>query len=297
MEHQINFNNWLLGFTEGDGCFSINKQDRSWSICYKLTQSTYNTQILYFIKQRLGCGYITYEIDKQLINFRIRDLNSIGSILLPIFDSVHFMTVREWDYIRFRKIYMILIDSTISIEDRDILISDLLKIKRPATFLPTVYKTLGNSIESFNENIISDNFVKTILNNFWIIGFVEADGSFFIVKKELNRYSHAFGITQKYDRIVLLCLSKFFHFPNRLGFNKQGFYFLETTNSRVIENISKFFYGKFKGRKSLEFKIWIRSQKYRHNSETMEKYQLFLRRIRAYRSIIKNDEGIVPTTM
>ena len=41
----------------------------------------------------------------------------------------------------------------------------------------------------------------------WIVGFTEAEGSFYLYKKDVNRISHAFEITQKLDKIVMEALS------------------------------------------------------------------------------------------
>jgi len=35
------FYEWLVGFTDGDGSFSVVRQNNSWSLIYKLGQSTY----------------------------------------------------------------------------------------------------------------------------------------------------------------------------------------------------------------------------------------------------------------
>ena len=44
---------------------------------------------------------------------------------------------------------------------------------------------------------------KLVMNNSWLYGFTEAEGSFYLVKKSSSRIVHAFGITQKLDFIVL----------------------------------------------------------------------------------------------
>jgi hypothetical protein len=298
MEHQINFNNWLLGFTEGDGCFSINKQKNIWSLCYKVTQSTYNARIIYFIKDRLGCGSVTYEHSLNLINFRIRNLVNFKEVLFPIFDTVNFMTIKYWDYLKIKEAYSILTNDNIDILEKDILMLSLLSRKRPEDYFSPVYKDLSSTINFNSYDALTYDYVRKLFHDYWIIGFVEVEGSFFITKKSANRYVHSFGITQKHDRIMLVCLSKFFHFTNKVQLKEQGFYSLETSNSRVINNIVAFFSGRLKGRKSLEYRIWVRCLKYKHDYVLLQKYQSFLRRIRMYRPSIKlNDEGIVPTTM
>ena len=41
----------------------------------------------------------------------------------------------------------------------------------------------------------------------WLIGFTEAEGSFYLTKKGPNRIIHCFEITQKKDEIVLIAIS------------------------------------------------------------------------------------------
>ena len=48
------------------------------------------------------------------------------------------------------------------------------------------------------------------MSTFWLIGFTEAEGSFYIVKKGPCRLVHAFEITQKLDIIVLEAIAKIF---------------------------------------------------------------------------------------
>jgi hypothetical protein len=46
------FYQWLLVFTEGEGSFSFVQQNNSWSLIYKIGQSTYNLRVLHFIKKQ-----------------------------------------------------------------------------------------------------------------------------------------------------------------------------------------------------------------------------------------------------
>jgi hypothetical protein len=45
--------------------------------------------------------------------------------------------------------------------------------------------------------------VNIIMSKSWLIGFTEAEGSFYLIKKGPKRMVHAFEITQKLDKIVL----------------------------------------------------------------------------------------------
>jgi hypothetical protein len=76
------------------------------------------------------------------------------------------------------------------------------------------------------------------------------------VSKESDRIVHGFGITHKLDKIVLDSIRKILHIPTAVKYKyKHNFYSLDTTNSRAIENIIKYFDNTMKGMKSLEYKI------------------------------------------
>jgi hypothetical protein len=94
----------------------------------------------------------------------------------------------------------------------------------------------------------------------WIVGFVEAEGSFYLVSKEQTKIVHGFGLTQKLDKIVLDSIKYILHIPTTVKYkSKHNYYILDTTNLRAIENIIKYFHNTMKGMKSVEYRIWARS--------------------------------------
>jgi hypothetical protein len=94
----------------------------------------------------------------------------------------------------------------------------------------------------------------------WLIGFTEAEGSFYLVSKDKTRIVHGFGISQKLDKIVLEGIRCILHIPTAVKFkSKHNYYILDTTNSRAIENIIKYFHNTMKGMKAVEYRIWARS--------------------------------------
>lgn len=70
-----NFKWWLIGFAEGDGSFILNKNGY---LEFKITQSSVDAQVLFFIKKELGFGSVSIQ-DKvnKTHQFRIRDKNNI----------------------------------------------------------------------------------------------------------------------------------------------------------------------------------------------------------------------------
>ena len=47
---------WLIGFSEGDGYFGVDKRGY---VLFKLTQSSLDKEILLIIKNKLGFGSVT----------------------------------------------------------------------------------------------------------------------------------------------------------------------------------------------------------------------------------------------
>lgn len=94
----------------------------------------------------------------------------------------------------------------------------------------------------------------------WLVGFIEAEGSFYLTNKSSNRIVHGFGLTPKLDKVVLQAIAIMLHTKNPVRFKELHNYFiLYTTNWRAIENIIFFFKNTMKGMKSLEYRIWARS--------------------------------------
>ena len=97
------------------------------------------------------------------------------------------------------------------------------------------------------------------MNKAWLIGFTEAEGSFYLVMKSKDKLVHGFEITQKLDKIMLIAIKYILGISTNVVFKKAGYYTIVTTNSRAIENIIAYYKNTFKGMKSLEYRIWSRS--------------------------------------
>lgn len=134
-----------------------------------------------------------------------------------------------------------------------------------------------------NYDKLNINNIDKIMTKSWLIGFIEAEGSFFIVNKSPLRLIHSFGMTQKLDYIVLYSIKLLLNINNKIQ-NKLNYYKLETTNSKDIEYIMKYFrysnyLSKFLGMKSFEFKIWIRSYyKYKNDYNKLNLVREIIRR-------------------
>ena len=76
------FLEWLVGFTEGDGCFSVNSRGTA---IFVITQSTSDLQVLEYIQQTLGFGRINKQ-GPRTSRFVVEDTASVA-LLVALFNG------------------------------------------------------------------------------------------------------------------------------------------------------------------------------------------------------------------
>ncbi len=253
--NQASFDQWLVGFTDGDGNFHISQQKvgdaTKWGLSYKLTQSAYNLRILNYIKKELGVGSITK--DGRKAQYFIRDRKLLETVLIPIFDKYPLLTTKYFDYVKFKKALLILNNGSLTKHEKDL---ELLAIK----FLKADKDYLSPAWNNANLPLTNVDSINKVMTKNWLVGFIEAEGSFYLTNNDSNRIVHGFGLTQKLDKVVLEGIAIMLHIKNPVRFKElHNYYLLDTTNSRAVENIIFFFKNRMKGVKSLEYRIWARS--------------------------------------
>lgn len=242
------FEEWLVGVTDGDGSFHFSKsKDNKWGLYFKIGQSTYNLRLLYYIKKMLGVGQVS--ISRDMAEFRIRDLNSILLHIIPLFDKYPLLTSKYFNYDLFKQAAMILRNPSYSKEQKDVFLTELKSKVIPTDYFSPAWSTVNYKVNNKTE-------AMNVISKSWLVGYTEAEGSFYLVTKEKGRLVHGFEITQKLDKIVLTAISYI------LGMNvmtKKTYFTVVSTNSQVIKNIILYFNRTMKGMKSLEYRIWARS--------------------------------------
>jgi hypothetical protein len=291
------FLQWLVGMTDGDGSFSVLRQNDKWTLTFKITQSTYNLRALYYIKQQLGVGSVSVESNRDQGSFRIRDSwgpeapgdrrratpavdrKQLANIIFPIFDQYPLLTTKYFNYAKFKSAYAILEDKKLTKSQRNEQIETLLLTKPDESYISPAWNKITLPIADANE-------AGKVISKSWLIGFVETEGSFYLVTKDANRIVHGFGITQKLDRVVLEGIRHILHISTKVVYKeKYNHHMIDTTNSRAIDNVSKYFFNTMKGMKGVEYRIWSRSfNKHKGDYSQLVKIQKILRKLRTVRA-------------
>ena len=245
------FKIWLVGFTDGDGCFSVVKSGDTFRLQYSLSQSQYNLRILYYIKSNLGYGNVSKSSKQNWGNFRITHRKVLNQVIFPIFDKYPLLTSKQFNYLRFKKAYDILENKFYTTNIKNKNIEQLLSVELPVYYV-------SPAISHLSENSTYED-IADIVSIYWLVGFTEAEGNFGLYP-DRGRFNIEFTLAQKLDKFLLYLIKRVFHVSSNINYNKtKNIYVLNTKNSRSILNIIDLFSGKLKGIKSLEFKLWSKA--------------------------------------
>lgn len=289
---------WLVGFTDGDGSFSVDPHRKPngqiiWNLVYKISQKSSNTRALMKARAILGAGKIEPPTPDDMVTLRIRDRSILKKHVFPIFDHIPLLSTKHYDYLRVRHISRLLDDTTLSRRERDQRISFLhaLKTKREAIApiwhhqLSTVEFSQLHDPEKILALEITKPMADSVISLPWISGFIEAEGSFYIVRKDDTRYCHGFGLSQAGNGLLMQAIRSSLKIVSHVKFRKPAkshtsFYSIETTNWRNIQFIRDGLRKNLVGMKSLEFRLWERTMKYRGNNSKLAEIQHQFRQLR-----------------
>ncbi len=263
---------WLVGVTDGDGTFYFAPTPKGgWTFTFKISQSNYNLRLLYKIKQILGVGSISNPKGNGA-EYRIRNIKHINQYIIPLFDKYpQLRSSQHFNYIKFKEAIMIFNDISLTKEQKNNAIQTIKNKIMPRNYISPVWKNINMEKEKVN----------IIMSKSWLIGFTEAEGSFYLVKKGPKRMVHAFEITQKLDKIVLEAIALIF---NTKIIKKKTYNTVLISTNEGISFIIDYFNNTMKGMKSLEFKIWARSfNKDKGNFIKLSKIRDLMRQIRSIR--------------
>lgn len=236
---------WLVGFTDGEGSFTTYKEKKNSNKLrheYTIGLEEKDTRLLYKIKKLLGCGIVRKY--NNVVYYKIKKIEHILTIIIPLFDSNPLLTQKKRSrYLRFRETFLKeVIKSKNSTEDQ--------KIKGKLLMEKEVYK---------NETINLDNFSN------WIVGFTEAEGSFYHVKIKGSegKYRPEFRISQEDEKELLSKIKEKIGLNSeevRTSSNRANDYYIVAVSKKSVKKVIEFLKNprivKLKGEKLLEFRLW-----------------------------------------
>lgn len=254
----LNFINWFVGFTDGEGCFQIinNKTKKTVTFSFVINLHLDDKNTLEYIQQNLGVGKIKSR--NTSVKFEITDYNSIKNILIPIFEHYSLCTIKQLNFLKFKEAFLYKHhNKKLSNADYNCILNIKSKMNRGLDY------NSNEVINFYNDRILN-------LSAYWLLGFIEAEGTFGVknlsmyfqicqhsvsvgLLKSIKKFIENIPITQ-YD-LPLIRLK-----PNiTMALNKKT-----NVYSYVISDIDVLFYVilpflnclEFKSRKFIDFKLW-----------------------------------------
>jgi len=163
------FIEWFVGFTDGEENFMIGSDTRGkftrFNFRFMIGLHIDDKPLLDFIQNNLGVGIVNTNKENTVSYFIISDTSVLKSVLIPIFDQFSLNTSKYLDYLSFKEALLLELPHFSKTEIRLNHINKILNLKK------NMNKT----------RIVFDLAFKHIkITPFWLLGFIEAEGSFFL---------------------------------------------------------------------------------------------------------------------
>ncbi|HSF70912.1 MAG TPA: LAGLIDADG family homing endonuclease [Methylotenera sp.] len=247
------FREWLVGLVDGDGTFSItqNVNNASWQFTFKISLHFNNLPLLHLIKEKLGCGSITFA-GKNNWQYRVRNTEQLLNVIVPIFVNYPLHSRKAYHFNLFHQALLAVTSGGSASSAK-------------CAALKAVWQDEQGLLDALNQ-AAADMLVRKP-SKAWVIGFIEAEGSFYIVRRHkpsaanpIGEYCHGFGLSQMCDLHIIQHLHELFGMQSKPRKNSASLaWHLDTTNNRTISNVVAYFENALLGCKNVEFNLWSRA--------------------------------------
>lgn len=240
---------WAIGVIDGDGHIGLewtNKEKTKWVPVLKVTLDTYNSRAIYKLKKILGIGKITYS--GSTITYRVRSKALWHSVLIPLFSQFHLRSMKYAAVLNIKKaLYIAQVEKA-----------------TPKKILE-LQQSLNRKTDQISPIWGNGTSLQKILDLDWLAGFIEAEGSFYI----LNNGQHGFAIGQAYDQHIIVGIYRLFDIQSALK-NSNRYIMLDTKNQEALYLIANAISGRLLGIKSFEFSLWLRTLRKKNKVKTLK---------------------------
>jgi len=164
---------WFVGFSDGEGCFSIipkkDKQGnlRSFEFVFVIGLHKDDLDVLTNLQSTLSLGRVT--LHKTKCTFIVNKQEEIKKLIL-IFDNYNLNTTKYLDFLVFKKAFNLYIERGGSLTQQ--LIDQLF--------------TLKNEINTSRVDFKMPSNHEININKYWLLGLIEGEGSFYLDRARIH---------------------------------------------------------------------------------------------------------------
>jgi len=191
---------WVTGFSDAESTFSIRiSRDKSRLLgirilpIYSIELHIRDIEVLYKIKEFFIVGSVKERIrnGKSTGIYSVQSINDLITVIIPHFIKYPLITQKQADFLLFSSIVNLINNKEHLTEEG---LYKILSMRASMNKgLTAGLKILFPNIVGVERPIISNQIIKS---PFWLIGFVDGEGCFYIKITKLKKVSLAFIITQ-----------------------------------------------------------------------------------------------------
>lgn len=197
VENDSTFFKWLAGFVDGEGNFSVSQVNngKNFRFSFSIGLHVDDLSVLEFISNKLNMGNINHTSNSaRLVISKAEDLHKLINIFdrspsasaasppLKMSPSASAASPKYLDYLDFKKAFLLYVET----KDKSLqLIEELISIK--------------NNMNSYRSNFdMSSIYTKNNIDisGPWLLGFIEGEGSFYVLRRNPSNLSPVFSISQ-----------------------------------------------------------------------------------------------------
>lgn len=187
------FIEWFRGFTDAEGCFQIIQQSsgdgKYFEFRYSISLHIDDKAALYYIQENLQMGRVKENYKENLVTYNIIAQKEVG-LIIELFTIYTLNTNKYLNFVAFKEAFLIYI--TWKELDRCELILQLKRIQDKMNF-----KRI---------DFLMPNNHKISISSYWLLGFIEGDGSFCYHRKD--KYAR-FHIGQKGNKELIIAIKEY----------------------------------------------------------------------------------------
>lgn len=86
-QREDEWNQWFAGLTDGDGCFYINKKEKT--VSFEITTHTTDARVVYELKNKLKAGTVKPRSNAQAVRYRVKVQTVIADIVHRVNGKLH----------------------------------------------------------------------------------------------------------------------------------------------------------------------------------------------------------------
>jgi hypothetical protein len=106
---------WIAGFVDGEGCFTLNITNRDkmkfgieFQLQFSVAQNQRSAQSINNLKHYWKCGTLKNDTRSQCRVYTVKNLDELRRIIIPFFHKYPLLTQKKEDFILFEKIHSLM---------------------------------------------------------------------------------------------------------------------------------------------------------------------------------------------